>query len=712
MAIGPGGSPELVAFSSRWFRRVRPSGQQPAQLPSPRAGGEGRGPDAAGRSPEQRGAVYPVLELGRFTEYGDLVESSMNPPSSPLLPRRHESEECGCFQYRPEWLRRFRHPVWVLVSLCAIELTQSFVNNGVLSVVLPTIERRFNLSSFETGIILSVFNVVNCVFIVPVAFLGSTRNKPVIIASGMALASAGSLTFFLAYALAPSYAYGTELLDLCYTMPPPANTTVAPCIAGTSMRRYRFLLIIGSMLQGAGATPLHTLGMSFLDENLPVRLTSCFLGTYSAMAVLGPALGFLVAGYFLSVFVDLKDVSSIGLTSQSSMWIGAWWVGFLVAAVLGAIVTIPMAAFPKHLPSFHQCQMVRRLHGRSKGNDEDTTYGQYVSDLPRAILALLKNATFVMLTLASATEAMVGTAVAAFSVKFFEAEFAMTPSKTAAALGCILIPAGVGGTVMGGALVSLMELPVRTILKMCCVMSIVPWLCMWVFVLHCPTPTFFRGEVRSSNRTVDFTSDCNEDCHCRAELLDPICSVENVVYPSPCFAGCAEREVIPNPDDDTWEMQVYKNCSCVPIPLAAPSNESAYDFEATRLKCPTDCNLLVLYMVVIFICVFFSLFNAGPIITVMMRCVEEKERAVGLALKWVTIRIVGNIPAPLLLGSVIDGSCLLWQEVCSERGACLLYNNELLALNMLEFLVPAKTSAIFLYYAAFATLRDQGNDVE
>ncbi|KAK8765248.1 hypothetical protein V5799_032143 [Amblyomma americanum] len=74
--------------------------------------------------------------------------------------------------------------------------------------------------------------------------------------------------------------YGTDLLDLCYTTPPPANMTMSTCTTGTNMRHYRFLLIIGSMLQGAGATPLHTLGMSFLDENLPVRYTSCFLGQW------------------------------------------------------------------------------------------------------------------------------------------------------------------------------------------------------------------------------------------------------------------------------------------------------------------------------------------------------------------------------------------------------------------------------------------------
>ncbi|KAH6920133.1 hypothetical protein HPB50_028880 [Hyalomma asiaticum] len=421
MAIGPSGTPELVAFPSSW--RSRQWRAEPGmEYVGDAAGGI---PDDERRASAQKG-VYPVMEI---------VEED-NPTSRPGTPQEtppeKEDEQCGCCWFRPPFLRVFRTPGWVLLSLCSIEFTQSFVNSGVLSVVLPTIERRFNLSSFETGMILSTFNVVNCLFIVPVAFLGSTRHKPVIIASGMAIMSAGSFLFFLSYVIEPPYAYGAELPDLCYTTPPPMDQTLNMC-DNERAHDARFLLFLGSMLQGAGVTPLHTLGMSFLDENLPVKLTSLFVGTYSAMAVLGPAFGFLVAGYFLSVFVDLKDVSPLGLTTQSSVWIGAWWVGFLVAAVMGGIVSIPMAAFPKHLPSYQQCQMVRRLHA-NKSDTDRSTYGQYVSELPRSILSILKNVPFVMITLASVTEAMVGTAVAAFSVKFFEAEFAMTPSRTAAAL--------------------------------------------------------------------------------------------------------------------------------------------------------------------------------------------------------------------------------------------------------------------------------------
>lgn len=190
MTIGPGGTPELVAFPRSWrHTRALLSAALGAQVAQ------------ATPEPEQKG-LYPVVEL-----VDDDDDSPTSLPGSPQqAPPEKEDEQCGFFWFRPPFLRVFRTPAWVLLSLCSIEFTQSFVSSGVLSVVLPTIERRFNLSSLETGIILSAFNVINCLFIVPVAFLGSTRHKPVIIASGMAIMAAGSFVFFLAYALAPSYA--------------------------------------------------------------------------------------------------------------------------------------------------------------------------------------------------------------------------------------------------------------------------------------------------------------------------------------------------------------------------------------------------------------------------------------------------------------------------------------------------------------------------
>ena len=40
----------------------------------------------------------------------------------------------------------------------------------------------------------------------------------------------------------------------------------------------------------------------------------------------------------------------------------------------------------------------------------------------------------------------------------------------------------------------------------------------------------------------DFNTDtCNIDCHCSKADYNPVCGINNVMYYSPCFAGCQDR---------------------------------------------------------------------------------------------------------------------------------------------------------------------------
>lgn len=41
----------------------------------------------------------------------------------------------------------------------------------------------------------------------------------------------------------------------------------------------------------------------------------------------------------------------------------------------------------------------------------------------------------------------------------------------------------------------------------------------------------------------------------------------------------------------------------------------------------------------------------------------------------VSVSLTGGIPGPIAFGSVIDISCLLWQDQCGEQGSCYLYQN-------------------------------------
>lgn len=60
----------------------------------------------------------------------------------------------------------------------------------------------------------------------------------------------------------------------------------------------------------------------------------------------------------------------------------------------------------------------------------------------------------------------------------------------------------------------------------------------------------------------------------------------------------------------------------------------------------------------------------------LFRCVYDDQRSFALGIQWIKVRLLGTIPAPMIFGTLIDETCVLWQETCDEQlGACLIYEN-------------------------------------
>lgn len=38
------------------------------------------------------------------------------------------------------------------------------------------------------------------------------------------------------------------------------------------------------------------------------------------------------------------------------------------------------------------------------------------------------------------------------------------------------------------------------------------------------------------------------------------------------------------------------------------------------------------------------------------------------------IGLFGNVPCPIIYGAVIDSTCLIWETICGQQGACSLYD--------------------------------------
>ncbi|KAM7295782.1 putative organic anion transporter [Ixodes scapularis] len=509
---------------------------------------------------------------------------------------------------------------YVLFVLCCMVFLQGLVANGLVYMVLPTIERRFQFRSLETGTIVSMYHLASCISAPVMTLVAAKRSKPLYLSLAAVVIAIGTLILTLPHFLVPQYRQSTYEVDLC----PHKGDDPAVCSTPTgNLRSYRFVFWAGHLIVGAGSSPMYTLALTYLDENLPTTLSIKYIATYQATSLFGTASGFVLSGYLLNIYTELTvEASRLGLTSDSNVWIGAWWLGYLVGSIFSLVVAFPTSLLPKELPS------------------------------------------------------MIMTGMATFMTKFFEAQLGMSSPNIAHILGCVAMPSACGGILLGGYCVYKLNLGIDGILRMCLLCSIVPWFTSFILLYSCPNPKFF-GLNHTSSRffvstvTNQFEQDCNAYCFCPVEFYNPVCGKDNATYYSPCFAGCkrdyvydslkrpyATRRDQAGPMDrgtssaawrcnqsqqttfsrslcPAWSRRVsfivpqaYTDCSCImhegesfEVGMGAPVT-----VQADRKKCALECNALGLYLTGISLYMFFTFLLYTPGVSATISVSREPRR--------------------------------------------------------------------------------------
>lgn len=140
------------------------------------------------------------------------------------------------------------------------------------------------------------------------------------------------------------------------------------------------------------------------------------------------------------------------------------------------------------------------------------------------------------------------------------------------------MPAGGGGTFLGGYLIKRFNLPCSGILKFCLLATAACIAFTLCFSLNCPNLEFAGLTVPYQNITrfvldhllrnfyfvsssraycarwifncrkvaLSLENTCNSGCGCSKSQFDPICSVDGITYYSPCHAGCYRETPINN----------------------------------------------------------------------------------------------------------------------------------------------------------------------
>ncbi|KAM5192159.1 solute carrier organic anion transporter family member 4C1 [Mantella aurantiaca] len=655
--------------------------------------------------------VFTTLdEVALQTIENDIKKVIPNPgvtekdPQDAISSEEYEEGPCGWGKFTPSLLQCCNNPTGYLVMYSLLAVMQGTAVNGLVNVVISTIEKRYDLNSSLTGLVAASYDISFCLLSLFVSFYGQRGHKPRWLAFSAFMIGLGSIVFSLPHFTTSRYQYGNRYNDFCGES---GNSTGLECTgkAKSSLSNYLYVFVLGQLLMGVGGTPLYTLGTAFFDDSLPTHKSSLYIGIAYGMSVVGPAVGYLIGSQTLDIYIDFEKVKNVPLSPNDPRWLGAWWIAFVIVGLTTWLLIMPFSCFPKHLPGTAAIQSKRISEAHNNGSEgvvETKNLGKSFKDFPLALWLLVKNTVLMALTFASCADAFITTGFAAFLPKFIENQFSLTSSFAAILGGGVLIPAAAIGQIIGGIIVSKFKFDCKNMIRFSIVLTFVSLALATVFIFAKCDNEPFAGVTVNYNGTGEMNelmSPCNNNCSCARSFFDPVCGVDGVQYFSSCYAGCSSSRLS---DDD---MKIYTNCSCVGDSLQKTLKQASNlnMFEAKSGKCESTCTALILFMVFFFFVVVTTFMTATPITMAILRCVPDKQRSFALGVQWSFIRLLGSIPGPILFGVVIDSSCILWNlNDCGVKGACWTYDNSSISYKLIGISAASKIiTIIFLFIAHF-----------
>ncbi|XP_073418444.1 solute carrier organic anion transporter family member 1C1-like isoform X2 [Dendrobates tinctorius] len=522
---------------------------------------------------------------------------------------------------------------------------------------ITQIERRFDISSSTVGMVDSSFEFGNLLVIAFVSYFGAKFHRPRIIAAGCFLMALGSFLTAMPHFFMGPYKYEVTRAH----MTTPNNSTgpvysISPCLANRTLTEdmkagcvretssYMWVyVLVGNLLRGIGETPIVPLGISYIDDFAGTENTPLYIACLHTITMFGPMTGFMLSSVFAKLYVDIGfvDLDTLTITPQDSRWVGAWWLGFLVAGVVNLIAGIPFCFLPKNIKTkeAQPSPEGQKLKETEPSHIEQTAT---VKGFTLSLKALAGNRLYVMLLLITLLQTNSFMGFITYKPKYMEQQYGQSISRANFATGVSTLPAAAVGMFLGGLLMKKYKLGMLSTSKLVFTCFFVAYIMsMSVFVIGCDNGEVAGITVSYNGSKLDTLGDghvfspCNANCTCSTQQWDPVCGANNVTYMSACLAGCTSST-------GSGKSMVYHNCSCIEALDLPPSMNSS----VTLGSCPrgdTCEKMFLIYVITQIFTTFVYATGGSPSYVLILWCVSPELKSLAIGVYMLLIRTLGAL---------------------------------------------------------------------
>lgn len=231
--------------------------------------------------------------------------------------------------------------------------------------------------------------------------------------------------------------------------------------------------------------------------------------------------------------------------TQYSRWLGAWWLGWIILAILLFIFASVIALFPKTLPRAAARKVLALERNKSASSikgEQESELPASISDMMRTFKRLLTNTTLMCNNLATVFYFMGYMPYWIFMPKYIETQYKQSASVSSLITGTVGLVFSAFGILLSGLIISKYKPKARYLAAWNVMIGVISIMGMISYAFLGCSANDSQIAIQP-NGVLKTLLPCNEQCSCDYVTYNPVCTENGQTFISACHAGCRSMKV-------------------------------------------------------------------------------------------------------------------------------------------------------------------------